>query len=70
MAKLLQEKCGVGSHPSETLWNKFSKTDLICVKEYYYSDEITRIMPGQKDHLSVTNDNGKTWMRSKTIDVM
>ena len=51
--KLVSEK-GIMSTPNPRLGKLLPKTTVDLIKTFYHSDEISRIMPGKKDYVSVT----------------
>lgn len=58
-AKNVQGEFGFGSYPPKKECNIFSNVESEKIVNFYLSDEISRIMPGQKDVVSVPQENGK-----------
>lgn len=66
--KLLQSRHGFGSYPVKKTWQSLSETDLSKVTLFYYSDEISRLLPGIKDCVSVKDDmTGKRILKQKRL---
>lgn len=56
----LKSKKGILSVPDPPLRNKISTDTANLVKEFYRSDENSRLMPGMKDFVSIKSNDGKT----------
>ena len=53
-AKKLVKERGVFSTPNPKAGKTLQQKTVSEVKEFYYSDSISRVMPGKKDYVSVT----------------
>ena len=53
-------KHGFGSYPPSRKFVTLSETDFSLVKNVYLSDDIIRLMPGQKYCVSVKQTDGKS----------
>lgn len=59
-AKKTQNMFGFGSHPTQKIsGRKISENDISVVQNFYRSDDISRLMPGQNDCVSVRQTDGK-----------
>ncbi|KYM93379.1 hypothetical protein ALC62_16021 [Cyphomyrmex costatus] len=58
-AKELQQDCGFGSSPNPRPSRTLSDSVTSDVIAFYNSDEISRIMPGRKDYVTIRNTNGE-----------
>ena len=57
-AKKLVEDKGVLSTPDSKAGNPLSSTTLELIRRFYCHDDISRVMPGNKDYISVRNEDG------------
>ena len=57
-SKMLVEDKGVLSCPNSTAGKPLSESTLELVRNFYCHDDISRVMPGRKDFLSVRNADG------------
>jgi len=66
-AKTLVSEKGIMSTSNPKLGKILSKTTADLVKTFYHSDEISRIMPGKKDCVSVTIDGERQHLQKRLI---
>ena len=64
--KLVQEK-GIMSTPNPRLGKVLPKTTADLIKAFYYSDEVSRIMPGKKDYVSVNLHGERQHLQKRLI---
>lgn len=57
-AKQLQDECGFGSSPNPRPSRTLPQSVIIKVINFYISDEISRILPGKKDYVTIRDNNG------------
>ncbi|KAJ8666171.1 hypothetical protein QAD02_007833 [Eretmocerus hayati] len=58
-SKLLANEHGILSHPAKKRGKVLSNETIKLVKEFYIRDDISRLMPGMSDTISVRGKDGK-----------
>ena len=58
-AKNLVHEKGIFPSPNQKLGRGLAPTTEQLIVEMYLSDEMSRVMPGMKDYVSVMTDTGK-----------
>ncbi|KAL5508956.1 hypothetical protein EMCRGX_G004228, partial [Ephydatia muelleri] len=66
-AKMLVEDKGVLSCPNSKAGKPLSESTLELVRNFYCHDDISRVMPGRKDFLSVRNADGMKVHQQKRL---
>ena len=66
-AKKLVEEKGILSSPNSKPGMPLPESTAQLVKTFYYHDDMSRVMPGKKDFLSVRNENGEKEHRQKRL---
>ena len=66
-AKKLVEVKGIVSNPIAKAGKSLPESTVQLVKTFYCHDDISRVMPGTKDFLSVRNDSGEKEHRQKRL---
>ncbi|KAL5515849.1 hypothetical protein EMCRGX_G001083 [Ephydatia muelleri] len=67
LAKKIVKDKGVMSSPNSKAATQLSGATVILVKTFYYHDDISRVMPGKKDFLSVRNAEGEKEHKQKRL---
>ena len=67
LAKKIVKNKGVMSSPNPKAATQLSGDTVILVKTFYYHDDISRVMPGKKDFLSVRNAEGEKEHKQKRL---
>ena len=66
-AKRLAIERGILSTPNPRVGRTLAKDTVIKVKEFYYQDDISRVMPGKKDCYSIYVDGQKQTIQKRLI---
>ena len=67
LAKKIVEDKGVMSSPNAKARKSLSEDTVKLVQAFYYHDDISRVMPGKKDFVSVRNEKGEKEHRQKRL---
>ena len=66
-AKKRVEDKGIFSSPNSRAVKVLAESIVQLVKDFYCHDDVSRVMPGKKDFVSVRNDNGEKEHRQKRL---
>ena len=66
-AKKVVEERGILSSPNPKAGKNLSKTTVTQVKEFYYCENISRLMPGMKDFVSVMIDGKRQHIQKRLV---
>ena len=67
LAKKIVKDKGVMFSPNSKAGKPLSEDTVKLVKAFYYHDDISRVMPGEKDFLSVRNAEGEKEHKQKRL---
>ena len=67
LAKKIVKDKGVMSSPNSKARKSLSEDTVKLVKAFYYHDDISRVIPGKKDFLSVRNSEGEKEHKQKRL---
>lgn len=66
-SKKAKNNFGLAPLPMKRIGRKLPQSTIELVKKFYMSDEISRIMPGMKDCLSIKTSNGRELMQKRLL---